>query len=51
LAVITPKKLRQMRFAAMMYVHANRLTKANLQLAAVAMTGVPPQVVDYIEIV
>ena len=50
LAYITPKKLRQMQFAAKMYAHANRLQEANLRLAAAAVTGVPPQVTDFIEL-
>lgn len=51
LAYITPKKLRQMYFAATLYAYNNRFEKINLQLAAVATTGAPPEVVDYIEII
>lgn len=51
LAMITPKKLKQMHFAARVYSHGHRLNETDLQLAAVAATGLPPQVTDYIEIV
>ena len=50
LAMITSKKLRQMGFAAKLYAHNKRLYETNLKLAAVATTGEPPIVTDYIEI-
>lgn len=51
MAYITTKKLKQMQFAAKLYAHNTRISETNLQLVAVATTGSPPQVVDYIEIV
>ena len=50
LAVITPKKLRQMRFAAALYAHTHRLDEANLRLVAIATTGLQPRLTEYIEI-
>ncbi len=46
LAAITPKKLKQMRFAAELY--AVHHTNTDLQLAALATSGTPARVVDYI---
>lgn len=51
LAYITPKKLRQMRFAARLYAHNNRVSETNLRLVAVATTGAPPEVTNYVEII
>lgn len=50
-AMITPKKLRQMQFAASLYATNDRVRGMNLQLIAVATTGQPPEVTEYIEIV
>ena len=50
-AYITPKKLKQMQFAANLYATNDRAREMNLQLIAVATTGQPPEVTDYIEIV
>ena len=44
LAAITPKKLRQMRYAAAMYVHFTKSYRYDLRLLAVATTGDPPEV-------
>lgn len=49
LAYITPKKLRQMQFAAKLYAHSNRLSETNLRLAAIATAGTPPKVVEYLD--
>lgn len=51
MAYITPKKLQQMQFAARPYAHNCRLSEVNLRLVAVATTGTPPEVTEYIEIV
>lgn len=51
LVYITPKKLKQMQFAAKLYAHNNRLNGMNLQLVAVATAGDIPEVVSYVEIV
>ena len=50
LAAITPKKLRQMHFAAKFYAHTNRLTDVDLRLVAIATTGDDPVVVSVVEI-
>ena len=50
MAYITPKKLKQMQFAAKLYAHSHRLNEANLRLVAVSTTGTPPKVIEYIEI-
>lgn len=49
LAYITPKKLRQMQFAAKLYAHSNKLSETNLRLAAIATAGTPPEVVEYLD--
>jgi ribonuclease HII len=51
LAMITPRKLKQMQFAANLYAHRYSEKRANLQLAAVATSGAPPSVTEYIEII
>ncbi len=50
LSVITTKKLRQMKFAAEYYVLSNKITEANLRLAAISLTGQPPVVEKFLEI-
>lgn len=50
LAAITPRKLRQMEFAARLYVHAEHLSDTDLRLAAIATTGDPPVVSAFIEV-
>ena len=49
LAVITPKKLRQMKFAAEFYALSNQLSDINLRLAAMALSGQPPSVEVFLE--
>lgn len=51
LAAITPRKLRQMQFAARLYSHASKQTDVDLRLTAIATTGSPPLVVSVIDIV
>lgn len=48
LAAITPKKLKQMTFAAKIYAQAHRLREVDMRLAAVSATGNPPEVEDFI---
>lgn len=50
LAYITPKKLKQMQFAARLYAHNKYINETNLRLMAVATTGSPPEVVDIVKI-
>lgn len=49
-AAITPKKLRQMEFAAKLYVQHQKLHDVNLRLLAISTIGDVPSVVDVIEI-
>ena len=51
LAAITPKKLRQMDFAAKYYAVCNQLNDADLRLAAMSVSGYPPVVDNYLEVV
>ncbi len=51
IAYITPKKLRQMQFAAQLYAHNHRQNETDLRLVAIAASGTPPQVTNHIEIV
>ena len=48
LSMITAKKQQQMQFAAAMYAHARRITKRDLRLMAVAVTGQPPEITDVV---
>lgn len=50
LAAITPKKQRQMRFAAEFYALKNKAINADMRLAAISMTGEPPIVESYLEL-
>jgi ribonuclease HII len=50
LAAITPRKQKQMAFAAEFYATSNKLSSSNLLLAAASTTGVPPRIVDYLEL-
>ena len=51
LAAITPKKLRQMNFAAAAYgVRHDIVEKIDMRLLAVATTGTPPTVTDYLDV-
>lgn len=49
-AAITPKKRQQMTFAAEFYAVSNKLKNSDLLLAAAATSGVPPRVVDFLEL-
>lgn len=50
LAVITRKKLNQMKFAAEFYILSNQILDTNMRLAAMSLTGQPPDVIDFVEI-
>lgn len=50
IAAITPKKLRQMKFAATMYVHNNHLTDTDVALLVVTTKGKHPVVESVIEV-
>ena len=50
IAAITPAKLRRMRFAAELYVLKHRLTGVDMRLAAIDVSGTPPEVAAYLEI-
>lgn len=43
-AAITPKKLKQMKFAARVYEKSKRLIDKDLQLVVIATSGTPPQI-------
>lgn len=51
MAAITPKKQRQMTFAAEMYVAKHGLQNTNLRLAAADVTGQPPVVQEFLELI
>lgn len=51
LAAITPKKLRQMKFAAELYAVINKVSDADMRLLAIAVTGSPAVVETFLEIV
>jgi ribonuclease HII len=51
IAAITPKKLKQMKFAVNLYVHTKHIVDFELRLTAVAVSGVPPEITQYLEIV
>lgn len=50
LMAITPKKLRQMKFAAKFYVHSNKIADTDLRLATISLCGLPPMVDNFLEI-
>ena len=50
IAAITPKKQKQMAFAAEFYAMQNKLSGSNLLLAAASTAGVPPKLVEYLEL-
>lgn len=50
LAAVTPKKQRQMAFAAEYFAVARGIHDKHLRLAAASVTGTPPQVVDFLEL-
>jgi len=49
LAAITPKKLRQMKFATELYSLSNQISDTNLRLAVITLCGQPPVVEDFLE--
>lgn len=51
LAAITPAKLRQMNFAVKLYAAKNHLNNIDLRLAALAVSGQPPVVEAFLEII
>ena len=51
IAAITPKKLRQMKFAVELYKLKQNITNTNLQLIAISVSGHPPIVDELLEIV
>lgn len=50
LAAITPKKLKQMKFAAEYYALRHEIDDLNLRLSAVSLVGTPPEVEDFLEV-
>lgn len=50
IAAITSKKISQMKFAAQLYALKNHIADTHLRLAAIAVTGEPPEVEQYLEI-
>ena len=50
LSAITPKKLKQMKFAAEYYVLSNKLSDIDLRLATISLGGDPPVVDAFLEI-
>jgi ribonuclease HII len=50
LAAITPKKQQQMAFAAELYKVNHNLAESNLLLGAASTSGVPPRVIEYLEL-
>lgn len=49
-AAVTPKKQRQMSFAATYYALVNRVADTDLRLAVIDVTGRPPVVQDFLEL-
>ncbi len=50
LAVITTKKLNQMKFAAKYYAQSNELTDIDLRLSVISLSGQPPVVETFLEV-
>lgn len=50
IAAITPKKMRQMKFAAEYFVLKNNLIDTNMRLAAISVTGIPPFIEEFLEV-
>lgn len=50
LMAITPKKLRQMKFAAKFYVLSNKILDSDLRLSTISLCGLPPVVDNFLEI-
>ncbi|TAL15230.1 ribonuclease HII [Patescibacteria group bacterium] len=51
IAAITPKKLRQMKFAVEFYALKNKISNTNLRLQAISATGQPPIIDSVLEVV
>lgn len=51
LAVITPKKLNQMKFAAEFYALNNKILDNNLRLSVMSLSGQSPEVETFLEII
>ena len=49
LAAITPKKMRQMKFAAEFYALSNQINDTDLRLAGISVCGQPPCVENFLE--
>jgi ribonuclease HII len=50
LAAVTPRKLRQMKFAAESYMHFNGVKDGDASLAVADVTGEPPKVLSFLEL-
>jgi ribonuclease HII len=50
LVVVTPKKLRQMKFAAEFYALSNQISDVDLRLAVMSLSGQPPIVETFLEV-
>jgi len=50
MATITPKKLRQMKFAAKFYALSNNISDTNLRLAVITLNNQPPVVCDFLKV-
>ncbi|OYW43612.1 hypothetical protein B7Z28_00760 [Candidatus Saccharibacteria bacterium 32-45-3] len=50
IAAITPKKLRQMKFAAELFALKHSLSDINLRLSVIEMSNQPPSVESYLKI-
>lgn len=51
LSAITPKKLKQMRFAVSLYVAKNAISDTSLRLAAISVVGDDPKVEAFLEVI
>lgn len=50
IAVVTPKKQRQMRFAAELYVTKRKVHDMNMRLAVADVSGTPPEIRQFLEL-
>lgn len=50
LGAITPRKIRQMKFAVKLYVLSNKINDVNLRMSAISLSGQPPTVDDFVKI-
>lgn len=51
MAAITPRKLRQMKFAVDLYTLKHQIMNAELRLVAISIGGNPPEVENFLEVV